>query len=102
MKNSYVYIVTNKYKRVYYIGVTSNLEARITNHREGIGSIFTAKYNCKYLLWYEHHSDIQTAIAREKQLKNWKREWKEALVREMNPELRDLYEDFWQKVTATQ
>ena len=75
-----------------YIGVTSNLHNRIVEHKEGKGSTFTKKYNLKILLYFEEFTAIDQAIAREKQLKNWHREWKWNLIKTKNPELRDLFE----------
>lgn len=90
MKRSYVYILMNKYKTTFYIGVTSNLRTRMTEHLEGKGSIFTKKYNLKDLVFYEEFSDINQAISREKPLKNWHRAWKLDLIKEKNPTLSTL------------
>ena len=76
-----------------YIGVTSDLLKRVNEHKEGIGSKFTNKYNIKYLVYFEKFSDINQAIAREKQLKNWHKEWKWNLIKETNPKLKDLLID---------
>ena len=76
-----------------YIGVTSNLYRRIVEHKSGKGSIFTKKYNLKVLLYFEEFSSIGQAIMREKQLKNWHKEWKWNLIKQVNPELKDLFED---------
>ncbi len=76
-----------------YIGVTSNLLKRVNEHAEGIGSKFTNKYNIKYLVYFEKFSDINQAIAREKQLKNWHKEWKWKLIKETNLKLKDLLID---------
>ena len=89
-KGGYTYILSNKTRTVLYIGVTANLYARVLEHRSGLGSLFTQKYRCRDLLYFEFHPSIEEAIAREKQLKKWKREWKEILIKEMNPELTDL------------
>ena len=88
----YVYILTNKTRSVLYVGVTSSLVRRISEHKQGEGSIFTAKYNCHYLVYYEVFPDIIQAIRREKALKNYKRDWKISLICESNPEWVDLYE----------
>ncbi|MDT0678001.1 GIY-YIG nuclease family protein [Autumnicola musiva] len=93
MKTSYVYLLTNKSRNMLYIGVTSNLPARIIQHKEGKGSDFTRKYNLSFLAYFEEFSDITQAIAREKQLKNWHKEWKWNLIKSQNPELRDLFEE---------
>ncbi len=90
MNKSYVYILTNKYRTVFYIGVTSNLPQRLVQHKEGIGSVFTQKYNVSDLVYFEEFLEITQAIAREKQLKNWKKEWKINLIKEQNPKLETL------------
>ena len=87
--NYYVYILTNKNKTVLYIGITNNLIDRIKYHKESERS-FTSKYKCFYLIYYEHYTDVETAIKREKQLKGWKRIKKEALIIEFNPKWKFL------------
>jgi putative endonuclease len=86
----YVYILTNKYNTTLYIGVTNNLERRVFEHREGLLSGFTKKYKVHKLVYYEDTDDIGAAIAREKQLKNWHREWKFNLIRQENAAFNDL------------
>ena len=88
-KGGYVYIVTNKSKTLY-IGVTNDLERRMWEHRQGIGSKFAAKYNITQLVYYETFEDIRDAIAREKQLKRWRREKKAWLIERENPGWSDL------------
>ena len=73
-----------------YIGVTDDLEGRVAEHKSGNGSVFTAKYHCHKLVYYESFSDIKQAIAREKQLKGWKRERKDALIETINKQHIDL------------
>lgn len=90
MKKSYVYILTNKYRTTFYIGVTSDLKKRLSQHYEGIGSEHTKKYQIRYLVYYEEFSDIDQAILREKQLKNWRKEWKMNLIKKLNPTLETL------------
>lgn len=90
MKSSFVYIITNQYRTTFYIGVTANLHNRVAEHENGIGSTFTKKYNLKDLIYFEEFSDINQAIAREKQLKNWHKEWKINLIKEKNPSLSTL------------
>ena len=90
MKISYIYIMTNSYRTTFYVGVTSDLNKRVTEHQNRIGSEFTKKYNLKDLIYFEEFSDINHAIAREKQIKNWKRQWKLNLIKEMNPNLETL------------
>ena len=74
----------------YYVGVTNDLERRASEHKSGLIPGFTQKYNCKKLVYYESFSDIEQAIAREKQLKGWVRKKKDALIDSMNPEWKDL------------
>ena len=90
-KGGYVYFVSNKSRTVLYLGVTSNLHSRAWQHKNNEGSQFTRKYKCHDLLYYEFHDSIEAAIAREKQLKKWKRAWKDELIREFNPTLKDLF-----------
>ena len=90
-KGGYTYIMTNKTKGVLYVGVTSDLNARVIQHRMGEGSKFTSKYNCYQLVYYEFHDHIETAIHREKRLKKWNRKWKEELIEKVNPNWDDLY-----------
>ena len=92
MKTSYVYIITNKNRTVFYTGVTANLTARMIRHKEGKGSKFCARYNVNTLVWYEVHLDIREAINRETQIKRWKRQWKLDMIRSTNPDMRDLLE----------
>lgn len=88
---SYTYILTNNNGKVMYIGVTANLFRRIKEHISGMIPGFTAKYNVRKLVYYEVYSDIRDAIARETQLKNWKRAWKDSLVEKYNPQREDLF-----------
>ena len=74
MKGGYVYIMSNANRTTFYIGVTSNLKIRIDDHKNGIGSDFTTKYQLKDLVYYEDYPDIYQAIDREKQLKRWHRQ----------------------------
>jgi len=83
--NYFVYILTNKNKTVLYIGVTNNLKDRIEYNKQHKSNSFTSKYNCFFLIYYEHFFDVKTAISREKQLKGWKRFKKEKLINEKNP-----------------
>jgi len=91
-KQYYVYILTNKSNKVLYIGVTNDLEHRMYEHKNKIIDGFTKKYNLTKLVYYEATTDVRSAIEREKQLKNWHREWKMNLVKEFNPEWKDLGE----------
>ncbi len=90
MQKSYVYILTNKYRTTFYIGITANLKKRLHEHYNNVGSKFTKKYNVKDLIYFEEFSDINQAISREKQLKNWHKEWKLNLIRNVNPTLKTL------------
>jgi len=74
-----------------YIGVTDNLIRRVYEHKLGLVKGFTKRYGLKNLLYFEAFSSIKEAIAREKQLKHWNREWKLKLVKKMNPTFKDLY-----------
>ena len=86
----YIYFMTNTNNHVLYIGVTNSLKRRITEHAAGQGSAFTHKYNCAKLVYFETFPDIEQAITREKQLKHFKRTWKNDLVNSFNPTWRDL------------
>jgi putative endonuclease len=92
-KGGYVYIVSNKKRTVLYIGVTANLYARIFEHRSGYGSTFTKRYKCTNLLYFCFYDAIEEAITREKQIKKWKRVWKDQLIEKFNPELKDLFSE---------
>ncbi len=84
----YVYIISNKYRSTFYIGVTNNLKERLLQHHTNIlekKKTFAAKYNIEFLVYYEKYTWIQLAIAREKEIKKWRRDKKQALVREVNP-----------------
>jgi putative endonuclease len=91
----YVYILANKRNGTLYTGVTNNLEARMYQHKNGIGSKFTSKYSVVMLMYYEETDDIGEAIHREKQLKKWKRAWKMSLIEESNPSWKDLAEEWF-------
>ena len=93
-KGGYVYIATNK-SRTLYIGVTNNLERRMWEHKQKEGSKFAAKYNITRLAYYETFDDIRDAIAREKQLKRWRREKKVWLIERENPNWEDLSADWY-------
>ena len=94
MKIYYVYILTNKYNNVFYVGFTDDLYRRVTDHKEKIFPGFTKKYNVNKLVYYEEYDDPEEAKHREKQLKRYRRDWKIDLIEGMNPEWRDLYDDF--------
>lgn len=83
--------MTNKRYGVLYIGVTSDLAARVAQHRDGKGGEFTSRYKCSRLVYFEEHASIEEAIAREKAMKAWKRERKIEAIEKMNPTWDDLY-----------
>ena len=86
----YVYILTNKYNTTFYIGVTNNISKRLFEHKFELTEGFTKKYKLKKLVHLEEYNDINEAIAREKQLKNWHRSWKLNLIKKVNPEFNDM------------
>lgn len=90
----FVYILSNWNDSVLYIGVTSNLPRRLYEHRNGLVDGFTKKYNIHKLVYYEHTNDVYSAISREKQLKKWNRSKKDFLIQRMNPQWKDLSEDW--------
>jgi len=89
-----VYLMASRRNGTLYLGVTSDLLARGAQHRSGAFEGFAAKYGCTRLVWFEPCPDMAGAIAREKELKKWRRAWKMALIEEANPQWLDLYEDF--------
>ncbi|MHB9039459.1 MAG: GIY-YIG nuclease family protein [Melioribacteraceae bacterium] len=90
----YVYILSSKRNGTLYIGVTNDLKRRVYEHKNGLIDGFTKKYSIKNLVYYEQTNDIHEAILREKRLKKWNRSWKIKLIEEMNPDWKDLSEDF--------
>jgi putative endonuclease len=95
-QNYFVYILTNPDRHtVLYIGVTNDLERRGSEHSLGCGSVFVKQYNVLKLIYFEAFPDPQSAIAREKQLKNWSRAKKETLITQANPEWRDLFDEMY-------
>jgi putative endonuclease len=84
-------MITNRHNTTLYIGVTSNLVQRIYQHKNKLVSGFSAKYNLDKLVYFELYEDMENAIIREKRLKVWKRDWKNRLINEMNPDWCDLY-----------
>ena len=90
MKPFYVYILTNRLHTVLYIGVTNNINRRLYEHKNSLVEGFTKKYNVKELVYFEEYTDIRDALKREKQLKNWHRDWKFNLIAKNNPEFKDL------------
>jgi len=86
-----VYILANKRNGTLYIGVTSDLVKRIWEHRNNVVKGFTKRYSVHQLVYYELHQTMESAITREKMLKNWKRVWKLQLIERSNPNWQDLY-----------
>lgn len=91
----YIYILTNKTNRVLYIGVTNNLPRRLYEHQNKLIDGFTKRYNLNKLVYFEEYSEIEMAIAREKQLKGWVRRKKNDLIESVNPSWNDLGADFF-------
>ncbi len=83
--------MTNKYNTILYTGVTNNLIKRVFEHKEKTIEGFTKKYNCNKLVWFEEALNIKSAIAKEKQIKKWKKDYKINLINSMNPDWKDLY-----------
>ncbi len=93
MREGYVYILASKRNGTLYVGVTSDLVKRVWEHRNDVVDGFTKRYGVHRLVWYEEHGTVEDAIAREKAIKRWRREWKVRRIEEMNPAWRDLYEE---------
>lgn len=96
MSDYYVYMLTNWTGEVLYTGVTNNLERRLEEHRSKRAPGFTSRYNLVKLVYFEQTEDVHSAITREKQIKSWRREKKNALVETMNPEWNDLAEGWFE------
>ena len=88
----YVYIMSNTSDTTVYIGITNDIQRRVSEHKSGLIPGFTQKYNCTKLVYFEEYSDINQAIEREKKLKKWRREKKDWLIKTLNPEFKDLAE----------
>lgn len=91
-RGGYVYMMANRPRGVLYIGVTADLTVRIAAHRMGTGSQFVRRYSLNRLVYIERFEEIEAAIAREKQIKKWNRDWKIRLINESNPDWIDLYD----------
>lgn len=91
MMSGYFYILTNKRKTLLYTGATKNLKKRVDLHVSGKGALFTKKYTVHTLVYFEKFDNISDTFKREKQIKNWHKEWKWNLIKSKNPELIDLY-----------
>ena len=94
MPRGHVYILASKRNGTLYIGVATDLSARVFAHRNGTGSAFTKKYGVKHLVWYETYDMVTNAIQRETTLKHWLRKWKLDLIEKTSPNWDDLYETF--------
>lgn len=92
MRQPCVYILASRRNGTLYVGVTSNLVQRIWQHKNNLAEGFTKKYGVHTLVWFEPHETMESAIGREKALKEWRRAWKLALIEEKNPQWCDLYE----------
>ena len=88
----YVYILASRKDGAIYVGITNDIVRRVYEHRIKAVPGFTSKYNITQLVWFEIYDDPTNAIAREKELKKWKREWKVKLIEAENPDWKDLYE----------
>ena len=99
MREYFVYMLTNTYHNVLYIGFTNNIRRRVYEHKRKLVYGFTSKYNCTKLVWYEKFTDVNLAIAREKQLKTWERSWKNNLIEKLNPNWSDLASNWFVKGT---
>ena len=93
MKQPCVYLLASRKNGTLYTGVTSNLVQRIWQHRNDQADGFTKKYEVHLLVWYELHETMESAIAREKAIKEWKRAWKLELIEATNPQWQDLYDE---------
>lgn len=91
----YVYILASKKNGTLYIGVTGDLYYRVWEHKHDVNEGFTKRYNVHRLVYFEEFEDVGFAIEREKQLKRWHRPWKLNLIRQMNPDMKDLAADFF-------
>lgn len=93
MKQPCVYILASKKNGTLYVGVTSNLVQRVGQHKNDLVEGFTRKYGVHTLVWFEPHETMESAITREKTIKDWHRKWKLDFIEASNPSWRDLYDD---------
>jgi putative endonuclease len=93
-KEYYIYLLTNWNNKIMYVGMTNNLQRRIYEHKEKSVKGFTEKYNVNKLVYFEQTSDVEAALNREKEIKKWRRGKKNSLVENVNPEWKDLSENF--------
>ena len=94
-KGGWVYIMAERYRGGLYVGVTADLVRRVQQHRDGVGSDHVAEYGLTRIAYAERFEEILTAIAREKTLKRWRREWKFAIIEADNPDWRDLWQEWF-------
>jgi putative endonuclease len=92
-KQAFVYIMTNRPNGTLYVGAATNLVKRVWEHKQGLGSKFTSKYNLHRLIYFETHSGIEDAVARERRIKKWNRAWKIELIETLNPDWHELYDE---------
>jgi putative endonuclease len=93
MKSYWVYILASRPRGTLYVGMTNDLIRRIYQHREGLIEGFTTAHRVKMLVYYEQHATAMAAIQREKNIKHWSRKWKIDLIRSLNPDWCDLWQD---------
>ena len=93
MKSYWVYILASRPRGTLYVGMTNDLIRRAFEHREGLAEGFSRHYGVKMLVYYEQHATALAAIQREKNIKHWSRAWKIDLIRTLNPDWRDLWDD---------
>lgn len=89
----YVYLLASKRNGTLYVGVTSDLVKRVWQHKNDVVAGFTKRYGVHQLVWFEGHESMESALARKKAIKEWKRQWELKLIEAVNPAWRDLYED---------
>jgi putative endonuclease len=94
-KQYFIYMMTNRWLNVLYTGITNSLQRRVWQHKNKAVPGFTKKYNCDRLVYFEQYDEVTHAIAREKQIKNWPRAKKNALVETLNPQWTDLAADWY-------
>lgn len=95
MKQPAVYLMASQRNGTLYVGVTSDLIKRVWQHKNHIVEGFTEKYDVDLLVWFEPHATMESAIAREKSIKEWQRSWKIELIEKTNPDWNDLYESLF-------
>jgi putative endonuclease len=93
MRSYWVYILASRPRGTLYVGMSGDLVKRVYQHREGLADGFTKQHDVKMLVYFEQHATAIAAIQREKSIKHWSRKWKSDLIRSMNPDWRDLWED---------